>query len=198
MKIESGAGNAKEAAVDKHLRLEVQSESASIEHTISKRDGQAYQINGTATVANTTVVIGHVKNTSSTRAMIINHINWQVLDISGGSAIPNANNFLCIQHGRSFSTGGSAITPVNLKVGSGNAADVIAYDSNPTLTGTATQIDRWYPKASGDHMEFEAYQTGTMIVDPGKEIEFSYVSDHLGGTVFVSLGFTMEDIDLRN
>lgn len=197
MKIESGVGNGKWAAVDKHNRLETQTESASIEHTISKRDEYSFQLIGTATLASGTVVPLIIKNTSTTKDLTVSHINWQIIDPAGGTTLPNANNYLSLSKGRKFSSGGAAKTPVNLHIGSGTDADAEAYDTNPTMSGTVAEFDRWYPKDEGDHYTLTAYETGPLIINPGQTIEFSYVGDHSSGTVFVSVGFFQEDINLE-
>lgn len=198
MKIESGIGNGKWVAVDKHNRLETQSESASIEHTISKRDEYSFQIFGTASLTNGTVIPMIVKNTSTTKDLTVSHINWQIVDPAGGNTLPHSANYLSLSKGRSFSSGGAVKTPTNVHIGSGTQAAVEAYDTNPTMTGTAEEFDRWYPKDEGDHYTFTAYETGPLILNPGQTIEFSFVGDQSSGTVIVSLGFFQEDIDLEN
>jgi hypothetical protein len=197
MKIESGKGNGKWAAVDKNNRLEVQSETASLEHTISKRDEEAYHVWGSATCANGGVVVLAIKNTSTTKDMIINHIDWQIMDPTGGTALPNASNYMQLCIGRSRSSGGTEKTPVNLHIGSGKVADAEVYDTNPTMSGTASEFDRWFPKEEGAKYSFHAYEGGAFILDPNQWFEMKYTGDHTSGTIYAMVGFTMEDLELE-
>ncbi len=192
--IESGAGKRYEAKVDKDLRLWTSSKSESLQHLISENEEQAYQIIGTATLANTTVTAIHVKNTSSDFNMVITYIRHQILDHSGGTAFPNVSNYYQIALGRTFSAGGSTATPINIHCGSANLALVTAYQGAPTLAGTAREIDRWYTKAEGDMNVFN--KEGSLIIPPNETIELSYIGDQTGGTIYTRMSFIMEDRDL--
>jgi len=192
MKIESGIGNGKWAGVDGNNRLEVRAESFPYQQVISFDEGQAYEVFGTAPIASGTNVVLHIKNTSLTRNCVILFVDFQVIDPAGGTALPNASNYFCIATSRTRSSGGGAVTPTNLKVGSGNVAEVEVFDTNPTLTGGSTQVNRWYPKAEGDRLEFKT--DGALMLEPGQTLECSYISDHTSGTVYTEIEFVMEKI----
>jgi len=202
MKVESGIGNGKWAAVDKHNRLETQSESASIEHTISKRDAEAYSALFDASLTDSDgsgkVVCAVLKNTSTTKDLVLSHMTFQVISPAGGTSLPDTGNFFCILKGREFSSGGTAVTPVNLHLGAGNVAAVDAYDNNPTMSGSAVEVDRIYPKEDGQLVDVSAFRNGSLIMNPGQTIELAMLNDHTSGTVVVTTQFFLEDIDLEN
>jgi hypothetical protein len=193
MQIRDGAGNGYLAKVDKDQKLTVYSTSASQQHVVSESAQQAYQVIGTVTPLSGTAPILHIKNTSSTKSIVVTYIRHQVLDPSGGTALPNASCYFKVALGRTYSSGGTEVTPVNVFAGSGNTADVTAYSgaSAITLAGTASEIDRWYTKAEGDMSSFN--KEGALIIPPSQTIECSYVSDHTSGTVYTRVSFLMEE-----
>ncbi len=91
---------------------------------------------------------------------------------------------------RTRASGGSEVTPVNLNQATGNAANVTAYAGNPTLEGTALEIDRWYTKSEGDMHVFN--KEGSVILQPNRTIEFSYVGDQTSGKFYARLSFLMK------
>ena len=189
--IRDGTGKGFLAKIDGDNRLEVSSKSAALQHVISEEKQLAFQVIGTATLANATVVGLHLKNTSSTKNMIITFIRHQILDQAGGMALPNASNYFRIALGRTLSSGGSTATSVNVFQGSGNAAEVTATQGSPTLTGTANEIDRWYTKAEADMNTFN--KEGALIIPPNGNVEFSYVGDQTSGTLYVRVSFLVEE-----
>jgi hypothetical protein len=191
MKIESGIGNGRWAAVDKGNRLSVASESFPYQHIISKDEEQAYEVSGTATLASGTVIGLHIKNTSSSRNMVVTYIRHQIVDPAGGTALPNASCYYTINSSGSYTSGGSTVTAVNVSVGSGNVAEVEAYDSNPTIA-VGTEIDRWYTKAEADMNSYN--KEGALIIQPGQSIYVAYVGDHTSGVFYNIVEFLMEDI----
>ena len=84
-------------------------------------------------------------------------------------------------------------TPVNVFAGSGNDAEVTAYQGAPTLAGTATEIDRWYTKAEGDMHAFN--KEGAVIIGPNRTMELSYVGDQTNGILYTRLSFIMKEME---
>ena len=123
MKIESGVGNGKWAGVDLNNRLKVAAETLPYQHIISKEEEQAYQVSGTATLASGTVVGMIIKNTSTTRNTVVTYVRHQIIDAAGGTAFPAAACYFTLNVGCSYTSGGAAVTPVNMAVGSGNIVD---------------------------------------------------------------------------
>jgi hypothetical protein len=191
--IRDGKGRGNVAAVNSDNKLMVYSQSSSNQHSISEETQQAYQCIGTATLASGTVVALHIKNTSSTKNMVVSYIRHQVIDPSGGTAVPNASNYFKIALGRTYTSGGSEVTPVNVYAGSGNTAEVTAYDSAPTLAGTASEIDRNYTQSEANMQSFN--KEGALIIPPNQTIELSYVGDQTNGTLYTRISFYMEEHD---
>jgi hypothetical protein len=189
--IRSGVGNGYQAKVNADNRLHVYSKSASNQHSVSEEHQEAYQVIGTATLAAATVPVLHIKNTSSDKNMIVSYIRHQVIDPANGTALPNASCYFKIALGRTYTSGGSEVTPVNVYGGSAKTAEVTAYDSAPTLGGTAQEIDRWYTKAEADMNAFN--KEGALIIPPNKTIELSYVGDHTAGICYARVSFYMEE-----
>lgn len=188
--IRDGAGTGNLVKVDSDNRLHTMSKSDSIQHVISNECQQAYQCIGEADLAVGTVVSLFLQNISSDKKIIITYIRHQILDQAGGTAFPNVSNYFRIALGRTYVSGGSIATPVNVFVGSGNEADVIAYQGAPTLTGTAEVIDKWYTKSEGDMSTFS--KEGSLIVPPNRCIELSYVGNHSSGIIYSRLSFLLE------
>ena len=191
MKIESGVGNGKWAGVDLNNRLIVSAATVPQSYVTSKEKEQAYQVSGTATLANATVVGMILKNTSTTRNMVVTYVRHQIVDAAGGTAFPSAVCYFTLNVGCSYTSGGGVVTPVNVAVGSGNIAEVEAYDTNPTIAA-GTEIDRWYTKAEGDMYSYN--KEGALIVQPGLSMCVSYIGDHTSGTLYSRVSFLMENI----
>lgn len=193
MKIESGTGNGRYAAVDNLNRLAVSSISLPRQHFVSKVDNNTYQIIGTATPANGTVNVLHLANNTSDKSYTITYIRSQIVDPAGGTALPSAANYWQMGFGLSHSSGGSAVSAVNAFAGASKTPGATAYDSNPTLTGTFDEIDRYYFKADGD---VETYsKDGSVIIPPGRSLTARFVGDNTSGTVYTRFSFYVTKID---
>lgn len=190
--IRDGQGKGFLAGVDGDNRLRVSAKTESLQHLISQEKNESYQCIGTATLANDTVVILHIKNISNNKEMVITYIRHQIINPDGGTALPNVSNYYKIALRRTYVSGGIVATPVNVWAGSGNAADVTAYQGGPILEGTAQEIDRQYTKESGDMNIFN--KEGAVIIPPNETIELSYVSDQTSGTIYTRISFLMEEV----
>ena len=190
MKIESGTGNGSWAGVDDGHRILTRAENYPYQHVISDKEEQAYQALGTATLASGSVCALHLRNTSTDRNIVVTYIRHQIIDPTGGTTIPNAANYFSLTTGRTYVSGGASVTPVNVHLGSPNAADVTAHDSNPTMTGSSQEIDRWYTKAEADMNSFN--KEGALIINPGQGLECCYVGDKTSGLLYTRVSFLME------
>jgi hypothetical protein len=189
--IEDGTGSGRKCSVNNKNEINVKSTSAPLQHVISERDGQAYQVIGDfASINNSTHTVLHVKNTSTSKKMVITYIRMQTVDLAGGTALPSANTYWQIGTGRAVSSGGTAVTPVNMNFASANVADATATDNNPTMSGTFTEIDRYYVQSEGDQITFN--KEGAIVLGTGDSIEIRIVSDHTGGTGYARLSFIYE------
>ena len=187
--IKDGKGRGNVAGVNSNNQLEVYAQTASLQHVLSHRDGQAYQVWGTANLGSGTVIPLHIKNDNADRDLIATYIRWQVIDQASGTELPNASNYMTIALGRTYASGGAIATPINVNARSGNIPQITVYQSNPTLAGTAKVFDRWYPKAEGDMNVWN--KEGTVILGRDDTLELAYVGDHTSGIVFARVSFIM-------
>tara|TARA_R110000744_G_scaffold296713_1_gene406618 strand:- start:1645 stop:2220 length:576 start_codon:yes stop_codon:yes gene_type:complete len=159
---------------------------------ISANNEQSYDVVGTATLASGTVTALHIENTSTTENIFITYLRHQVIDAAGGTAFPNASNYFSLALGRTLSSGGSTVVPVNLYGGSSNVAEATVTTGAPTLSGTALEIDRWYTKAEADMNYLN--KEGALILPPSQTLELSYVGDHTSGILYSQISLTMGDV----
>ena len=190
--IKDGKGRGNIAGVNNSNQLEVYAQTASLQHVLSHREGQAYQVWGVANLANGTVVPLHITNNNADKDLIVTYIRWQILDPSGGTAIPNADNYLFAGLGRTYDSGGALAIPINVNAKSGNIPQLTVYQGNPTLTGSNSIFDRWYPKAEADMNVWN--KEGTVILGRDDTLELAYVGDQTGGIVFARVSFIMDTI----
>jgi hypothetical protein len=191
--IRDGGGSGQLAQVDIDGRLKVVSKSESLQHLISKDFEQAYQVIGLTTMSSGTVTALHVRNASHDKNLIATYIRHQVINPSGGTTIPNPGNYFSLSWGRTYVSNGATAVAVNVFAGSGNTAEVVAIQGNPTLGGIANEIDRWYTKSEGDMNAFN--KEGALIVPPNQTIELSYIGNQTSGTIYTRLSFLMETIN---
>lgn len=189
--ITDGTGNCYGAKVSSNNKLFVVSESWSLQHAISEENQLAFQLLTTSSLSAGTVVAMHLRNTNETKNMVVTFIRHQIIGAAGGTAFPNISNYFTIASNRKHVSGGVEITPVNVFVNSGITSGILAHNSNPTLTGTPLEIDRWYTKENGDMNTFD--KDGALIVPPGQDIEFSYIGDQTSGTIYTRVSFVMEE-----
>lgn len=189
--LRDGTGKGYLARVAKDNRLQVYSNSASNQHVASEENHGAFQVIGTATLASGTVVALHIKNTNTEDTLVCSYIRHQIIDHAGGTALPNASNYFRVALGRTYSSGGSTATPVNVYSGSGETPGATIYQGAPTLAGTAREIDRWYTKAEADMNTFN--KEGALIIPPNQTLELAYVGDQTSGTIYTRLSFYVEE-----
>lgn len=191
MKLIDGTGKSYGAQVNDANQLEVHASVAQQQHWYSEVKGQAYQVHGiTDTLTSATVPILHLLNTSSDKEVIVTYIRHQVIDTN--ATIPATDNYFGVGFGRTYSSGGTAITPTNMNTGSGNAAEVTCYHSTPTLTGTNTEIDRYYNESEASLLIYN--KQGSIVIAPNDTLELYYVSTATAGIAYARLSFYMQPI----
>ena len=186
MKITDGAGGGYGAAVNSNNQLSVNAINETAQHFISHGAGEAYQAWGvTDTLTSATIPILHLKNTSTTKDMVITYVRFQTVD--SNETLPAAASYFQMSFGRTYSSGGTAMTPVNMNTSSGNAAETTAYQSTPVLAGTAVEFDRVYNPADGQQITYN--KEGSIIVGPNDTIEFTYVGTSTAGVAYCRCSF---------
>jgi len=190
-------GTGRQAYVSGDGQLLVQSENLSLQHYISRYRGNAYQVEfidaGLTAKEN---IIGHIKNTSATLSLVATYIRFQVPVVAGGTALNGAlANQWKFGFGRTYASGGTQVTPTNMNRSSGNSAQVLAYQGDPTLAGTAVEFDRLYPNSNGQ----DSYnKEGSLILGPNNTMDVSFTTDNTSGAAYCRLTFLMMDLsDIR-
>jgi len=168
------------AGVTNAGQLRAVSETHSLPFHISYTQAGVYQFVADATVINGTATVWHIKNTDTTKLLVIAEINAQVVDAAGGTAIPSANTYFEIGFNRTYSSGGTALTLVNQNRTVGKVASIDLYDNAPTLAGTFLQTQKWFPSAEAERYTFE--ERDSLILGLNDTLEMRIVSDHTSGT----------------
>lgn len=188
--LQSGTGSTNQAGVNSRNQFSVVSEAQSQQHYISLNEEELYSVMGDfATINAATHVLLIVTNDSSADNLYIYGVKVQMLDYAGGTALPNVATYFTTGVGQTYTSGGTAVTPVNLNRNSANTADVTAYDNNPTVGGTFTEIDRWYVDAEAG--ERECLTNGELIIQPRGTFSVRVTSDHTSGVAMAQVIFGM-------
>ncbi len=184
-----GTGQGNVAKVNDENELEVRAITEPLQSHRSKVFGDSYQVIGDfASLNNSTHTVLHIVNTSTTKSMIVTYMRMQIIGAAGGNF--NANTYFQIGRDRTVSSGGTAVTPVNVNFDSGNTADATCTDNNPTMTGTFLEIDRWYPEGNGKMVTFN--KEGSVILGLNDTLEIRCVTDHTSGTAYARVSFIYE------
>lgn len=190
--ITDGEGSGHTAGITSENQLKTLAVTHSIQHHNSRTKGNAYQVIGDfAAINNSTHTILHILNNSSTLDMVVTYLRLNVLNLTGGTALPDLATFFQIGFGDTITAGGALVTPVNMNQSSGKSAPVTATDNNPTMTGTFTEVDRWYPENQG--LENTYYKDGSIVMGVGESIDIRVTSDHTTGLAYARMSFIMEE-----
>jgi hypothetical protein len=181
------------AVVNFEGKLFTISETHSLQHENSWYNENTYQVIGDVTLANATTTVLHLKNTDATRNLVISYVRVQAIDPTGGTAPPAAANYFQLGLDETVSSGGTAVTPVNVNAGSGRVADVTATDNGPTMAGTFAELDRWYLDSDGGAQTWN--KEGSIILGLNDTFSVRVVSDNTGGTAYARVTFMMIERD---
>jgi hypothetical protein len=179
------------AEVNGDQKLITISEQHALQHENAWYKENTYQVVGTVTIANATTTVLHIKNTDSTRKMVISYIRVQAIDPAGGTSPPAAVNYFSLGLNQTVSSGGSAVTPVNTNAGSGRVASVTATHNGPTVAGTLAELDRWYLSADGGTETWN--KEGSIILGLNDTFGINFTSDNTSGTAYARVTFMMID-----
>ena len=190
-------GTGRQAYVSTDGQLLVQSENLSLQHYVSRYTGQAYQTSFTDTGLNAKEnIVGHIKNTSSTLSLVVTYIRIQTPVVSGGTALgSNAANYWRFNFGRTYVSGGTAAANINMNRASGNSAQVLSYQGDPVLAGTAVEFDRTYA-VNAEQITYN--KDGAIILGPNDTLGLSFTTDNTAGTAYCRVTYLLMDLsDLR-
>lgn len=183
--IEDGTGNGYALQITKKNAISGVVESQHIQHHFSRIDGQVYQvpINFRFTTAGTYTVM-HIKNTSTTKLLGVTYIRAQGVGFSG--SLPSSGSYFSVGRNTLYSSGGTKLTPVNVNFSVSNQAEAILY-SNPVVTGTFLEFDRWYIEPNAVEQRYEKW--GSIILGQNDTLELRLVTDSSTGILQARLTF---------
>jgi len=182
----NGTGDDREAAVGDH-GLEVSSTMQSIQHVISHDEQNAYQVSGLVTVNTTEKPVLTLKNTSPTKKVVVTYMRVTTI----GAAVASATAFFAFKNAGSRSSGGTAVTPVNMFSGSPKSASVEAYESTGSdvvMNGAEVEFDRNYAANS-----MEKYgKEGVLVLDTNQSVTITHIGSTVAGSAYARISFYME------
>jgi hypothetical protein len=163
MKIEDGKGKNGDMSVSVAQRGNVSAKTKNRMFYVSRDDGLAFNAIMPSFSAAAGNYVFYIKNTSSTRNLMMNHIElhsleaaaWKFWQVTGTAA------------------GGTVITPKNLNLGSGLPAEVACMGGGATLTGLTLgdQIGTHRTEATS---EAAMNWGGALILSPNTAIMIEY------------------------
>src|SRR3972149_8600985 len=132
---------------------------------------------GTATVVSGTTVLLHVINNDPSNLLVMDRVVVQGTNLGG---IPTSGTYFSLGYGRTVTSGGTSITPVNLNRTAVNVANVTATASNPNMTGTFVESNRWLVQANGTAFELIHSASDDIILGRANTVEVQLNSNTSG------------------
>ena len=164
-------------AVTSEFQLKTVSENHELQHHNAWEEGQTYQVLSVDTgITAKTQTILHIKNTDSSRLLVVSFIRMQGVGLS--ATLPGTGDYFQLGLHETVASGGTVTTAVNTNAQSGNSADVVATGVDPTMGGSFTEIDRQYIKADGDEYSFNKH--GSIILGFEDTVSVRLVSSGTG------------------
>ena len=185
LQIEDGIGDAYRAQVNNENQLSTVAVVHELQHHISSTYGRVFQVIGDHTLVSAgTKTILHLTNDDPARNVVISYMRVQYPD---STSLIDASTYFQLGLGTTYGSGGSAVSPVNMSTASGNVATVSSFDDDPIVTGTFTEIDRWY--CDNEMMIFNKH--GSLILGLGGSLEWRLTTDQDFGLVYARITLMM-------
>lgn len=151
-----------------------------------------YSTVGTATVVSGTTVVLHIMNNDPTNLLVIDRVVVQTAGLGG--TLPLSGTFFSLGYGRTVTSGGVSVTPVNLNRTALNVANVTATISNPNMTGTFTESHRWLVQSNGQAFELITPESNDIILGRSNTVEVQ-LNSATSGLALTILKFFMATQD---
>jgi len=183
--IEDGTGSGKLAKVNNENRLLVKAVTSENQHHVSEADHQAYQMSADIAIDITEQDLILIKNTSSTRNLIVTFIRLEV----ASAAAASEDAYFNVEIGGDYASGGTASVPINMNVGSGTSADGEFYDASGAaivVSGTWNQIDRTYK----DDNSYNKH--GSLILPKNACLKISHKGSTAAGQAYCRVSFYLD------
>jgi len=184
MKIEDATGSGNGLKVDSSNRLQALSISLSHQHAVSSIDELAFQLQSVKAIAASEVKLLLLKNTSDTKNLVITYLKLETI----GAAAANASALWKIYLGGDYASGGTAVTPTNMFVGSAVSATGSFYDATASTivtSGSPVEIDRTYEANS----EIRFNKEGSIILPKNGVLTISHTGSTAAGTAVARASF---------
>jgi len=184
--IQDGTGQGYLARVDSTNRLSTKTISTAGQNFYSRRNQDAYQVSTQVNIDTSNQPILFLENISSDKHLVITYIRM----MSAGAAASNETAYFTINVGGTYSSGGAAISPVNMFVGTAKLADTIAYSgSTPLVLSGFTEIDR-----SHQANEMVTYnKEGSLVLDTKQAISINHIGSTVAGVAYARISFYFID-----
>lgn len=185
MHIEDGTGSGSMAAVDGEHMLSTHAVSGCECLHDSLVRGDVYQIEGEATEAAATQNVLFICNDDPDKMLCVETIEVECIDLDAYGAVG-----VCVDvvFDLTYTSAGSAVTPVNHNRDSSNVALATCYDNDPTLGGVAAQLEKWFPEST-DPRPMEWRLHGSPILALNDTITVRLTSTGAGGTAKAIIKF---------
>jgi hypothetical protein len=191
--IEDGLGTGECAAVfDNRLRTFAVQDSLMNHLSVETIHQTVYDAFGTIVIASGVTgvsggVVLFVQNNDSTRFLVVDRIYVQVAQPATG-ILPLQSTYFSVGFGRTYTSGGNVITPVNENQFTTNkaVATVVNSVSLLGLTGTFTEALRFYPQA-GPVFEIVPQAGDSIILTRGNSVEVDFSSGLLGSGIALAV-----------
>lgn len=185
--IKDGKGSSKLAEVTDN-GLKTDSTNNSAQHVISRLEDGAFQVEGEIDIAATEKTVLTLMNNNKNKNVVVTFI--RIMSI--GAAAADENAYFNLKLGGERSSGGTLVTPVNMKSNSAVVPTTISYEGSGTdlvITGTVTQIDRNY---SANTMQSYS-KDGALILNKNTCMSITHKGSTVAGKAYCRISFYMED-----
>ncbi len=173
------------ASVDDTGRLLTRSINTSLQHYVSHHEGESYQVSTETPIVATNEPVLYLQNNDSSHDMVISYIRFQSI----GATAAAETAYFTIVVGDLRTSGGVAVAPKNLSLGSANTADAVAFGGGSVLAvAGGTEIDRNYEANS-----MQTYnKDGSIIIPKGQSISIWCKGTDTNGTAYARISFYMD------
>ena len=182
IQIEDGTGSGIQAEVTDENRLRVVASAGSLTNHVSVTDGNVFTVIGTATVVSGTTVVLHIINNDQAQILVIDRIVVQATNMGG---VPTSGTYFSLGYGRTVTSGGTSVTPVNLNRTATKVANVTVTSSNPNVTGTFAESHRWLIESNGIAFELLAPRINDTVLGRSNTVEVQLVSNTSGNALTI-------------
>lgn len=189
MLLESGTGNGRLAGVDDDNRVLTAAFNIPFEHLIAKDYQKTFCVVATSsTLASGDNSVLLLENDNENSTVVINRAIFQTVGVTIG-----ATDSFSLEADATYSSGGTAVTPVNLSSGSSVTSGCVAYEGNFGLAGAPKVADVIYPPADKAIIDLDI--NGGVLILPGKAVSIGFTSTGTAGFVKASIYFSVVSND---